>query len=583
VTATATAARDAGTQRKVKSREASRLLADLLAVEPDVRRGFMAGLGQRDLTAVLNMSLQDMGTAFGLWQDDPLGFVEVVLGERTWSIPKRILNAIPTHQRIAVPSAFSTGKTWSVSRAVLWHSNVYPVGTAQVVTIAAKLSQVSGVIWPEIRKAHAAAGLPGKCDVTQLKMPDPHGLDVVVAKGIGAAPHNETAVQGLHAPKMMLIVDEAGGISRPIGRNLRAVLTADGTSMVAIGNPPTDDEGGWFETLCAEDGVLVIPISVMDTPNLTGEVTERCMSCPPQVPAHRLSLHLASKEAVRETIELHGEDSAYVQAKVLARFPKGGPGRTLPSSWLENASDVHEGETNEPEEGEVRIDELGLAEPNPEPYAVRLGAWVRLGVDVASDGGDELAISRMVGDLVTIRHTSSGATNTNVHDVAGKVLEQIKHAEALRTALGTTAKVRVKIDAIGLGWGVVGVLEAWGQEGVHGAEIVAVDVSEGTYREDEAATFRPANKRAEMWLAFRTLVQPNREGESAIRLRVDRQTIAQLGAPAMSTNSHGRTVIESKANMKRRGLKSPDRGEAVLLAAYEPMLKPPKRKARLIV
>lgn len=577
-TATATAAQKITSAGRAKSHEASRLLRDLVDAPLGKRRAFMRELPERDRVALLSLANSEMGTPFGIWQDDPLGFVYDVLGERTWSLPRKILTAIPDHQRIAVPSAFSTGKTWSVSRAVLWHSCAYPVGTAQVITIASKFDQVKNVIWPEIRRAHKRAGLPGVTDVTQLKMIDRNGQESVVARGIGAAPHNETAVQGIHAPKLMLIVDEAGGISRNIGRNLRAVLTAEGTSMVAIGNPPTDDEGSWFEVLCGEDNVLVIPISALDTPNLTGESVDRCLTCPPEVPPHPLSKHLAGADEVQETITLHGEDSNYVQAKVLARFPKGGPSRVLPSQWIEEA--MNTASDDEVLEGQVRLSELGLPDEQS-PLAVDLGAWVRLGVDVASDGGDEMVVARMVGDLLTIEHASSGSTNTDVHDVAGKVLVEIKRAQALREAIGSKAPVRVKVDAIGLGWGVVGVLEAWRAEGVHQAEIVSVDVSEGTYRDNEGATFNPANKRAEMWLALRTLVQPSRG--KPIRLRIDRKAQAQLSSPSMKSTSHGKTLIESKDSMRRRGLSSPDRAEALLLAPYEPLLAPVKRKARLLV
>jgi hypothetical protein len=129
---------------------------------------------------------------------------------------------------------------------------------------------------------------------------------------------------------------------------------------------------------------------------------------------------------------------------------------------------------------------------------------------------------------------------------------------------------------------VAGVLEAWGVEGMHHSVIVRVVVSEGTYRDDEDATFRPANKRAEMWLALRTLIQPRKDSKP-IRLRVDRKTLAQLSAPSTGTNAHGRTTIESKASLKRKGLPSPDRAEAILLGFYEPMLEPPKRRARLLI
>jgi hypothetical protein len=85
-----------------------------------------------------------------------------------------------------------------------------------------------------------------------------------------------------------------------------------------------------------------------------------------------------------------------------------------------------------------------------------------------------------------------------------------------------------------------------------------------------------------MWLATRSLLTPTADGTTAIRLRIDGRTRAQLAAPTYGTNSSGKTVIETKASMKSRGMASPDRAEAVLLCVYEPLVETPRR-AQLIV
>ncbi|MBO1418111.1 hypothetical protein J0670_26330, partial [Streptomyces sp. FH025] len=266
-------------------------------------------------------------------------------------------------------------------------------------------------------------------------------------------------------------------------------------------------------------------------------------------------------------------DAPFVQAKVHARFPRGGQARAIPSSWVERASD-----NPEPDGPDyVALNTLGL-DGETSAYRVRRGAWVRLGVDVAADGGDEFAIARSVGDLVELRHATAGQDNADPVVVAGVVLREIKAAQDLAAALGSTAPVRVKIDGVGIGWGVAGLLEAWRREGLHRAEIVTVLASESTGRDDEAATLRPSNKRDEMWLAMRSLLSPH--GQGSLRLRVDRRTQAQLSGPKLETNSGGRTVIESKRSMRRRGVSSPDRAEAVLLAPYEPLTG--RRRVRVI-
>lgn len=577
--AAGTAARSG--QQQERSREAARLFADLMALPPEVRRGFLRELDVDARARVLAVAAIEGGTPYCLWADDPVGFVEDVLGETLWSRQREILAALGTHRRVAVPSGFGTGKTYLAARAVAHFVCTRPAGVGLAVTIATRMRQVQRQLWPHVRRLHARAGLPGRCDMTQWRMPDPRGVDTDVAYGFTTPEHDEAAMQGIHAGALLLVVDEAGGIGHLIGRSTRNLLTGD-ARMLAIGNPPTDDESSWFETLCAagDDDArpadTTIRIRALDSPAITGEPVGRCRDCPPASPAHPLSDHLVDQAWVDDAIREHGPDAAYVQAKVHARFPKGGPSRVIPSAWLEAAV-----ESDEPELGDgwTKLRDLGLADESAE-WAVQDGAWVRLGVDVAAGGGDELGVSRCVGDLVTIEHTSAGAENNSPYHVAGVALKEIRRAEALRERLGTVAAVRVKVDAIGVGWGVAGILEAWASEGVHSAEIVRVVVSEETGRQ-ETATLRPWRKRDEMWTGARALLAP--PAGPQLRMRIDRRTFAQLTSPGYTTNSTGFTVIEAKSALKSRGLSSPDRAEAALLAIYEPLdTRKKRRKVQLL-
>jgi hypothetical protein len=537
----------------------------------------MRGLSAADLRQVLAVASREGGTPFAIWVDDPVGFVYDVLRETMWSRPREIMQSVAVNRRTAVPSCYSSGKTHSAARISLWWAYTNPIGTALVVTMAPQWRQVIRLLWPEIRAAHSRAGLPGTCDMTQLKIPNRQGHDHVVAYGLAAPPWNEVAVQGVHSPRPLLVIDEAGGISHVIGNNVRGILIGPHARMLAIGNPPTDEEGSWFEELCDTEGVNVLPISAYSTPAFSGEDAPQCRTC---MDTHAVTRHLVDDLWVEEAIRENGEDSSYVSAKVHARFPRGGPSRALPSLWVDNAAD-----SEEPldEVDAVRLCDLGLADETA-PYLVRPGDWIRLGVDVAADGGDEFVIARAVGDLLTIEHISVGPDNENSIHVAGKVLEHIRRAETLRRALGTTPKVRVKIDGIGVGWGLGGPLQSWASEGVHDAEIVMVVVSEDTGRtQPESATLRPYRKRDEMWLAMRSLLQPSPGYEDGrVRLRVDRKTLSQLRAPKRTTTSTGYTVIESKRGLRKRGISSPDRAEAVLLSIYEPLIKPKRRQSRVL-
>jgi hypothetical protein len=75
---------------------------------------------------------------------------------------------------------------------------------------------------------------------------------------------------------------------------------------------------------------------------------------------------------------------------------------------------------------------------------------------------------------------------------------------------------------------------------------------------------RFANAKAEHYWGLRERLQA---GELAGL--TDDQTIAQLGAIRWHTTSQGKIAIENKEELLRRGVKSPDRAEALMLAFAE--------------
>jgi hypothetical protein len=187
---------------------------------------------------------------------------------------------------------------------------------------------------------------------------------------------------------------------------------------------------------------------------------------------------------VDHTLREYGEDHPYVIAKVHAKFPKGG-GKAIPTLWVEYAQQVED--PTGP--GYVRLRDLGLKSETA-THTVKRGAWLRLGVDVAADGGDEFTIYRCVGDVIEHRHHSSGSENDNQVKVAQRILEEIEQAQRLADALGSTAPARVKIDQNGLGHDAVGMLKTWAENGRHRADVVGVMVSESPGHDDPGAVMR---------------------------------------------------------------------------------------------
>jgi hypothetical protein len=177
------------------------------------------------------------------------------------------------------------------------------------------------------------------------------------------------------------------------------------------------------------------------------------------------------------------------------------------------------------------------------------GAVTSVGAD-PSRGGDEAPIAARRGwrydELVLVRPDGSGLITGGA--IAGKVLEVLGDAAAA-----------AHLDVIGVG------ASAWDHlEAFIGQRAVAVNGSEGTEAKDLSGRLGFANKRAELWWRFREALAPERVPR--VELPPDQQLLADLCAPRYRVTARG-IQVEEKPEIKKRIGRSPDRGDAVVLAA----------------
>src|SRR5690554_4132377 len=141
-------------------------------------------------------------------------WVQEVTGEKPWTKQTEILRALAVHRRIAVASCNSAGKSWLAARAVAWFLNTYY--PSQVVTTAPTDRQVRRILWKEIHQAATAAerngnDLGGKRLTKSWEFNEEH-----FAIGFATRDYDPDAFQGLHSEHILVIVDEAAGISEAI-------------------------------------------------------------------------------------------------------------------------------------------------------------------------------------------------------------------------------------------------------------------------------------------------------------------------------------------------------------------------------
>lgn len=221
-----------------------------------------------------------------------------------------------------------------------------------------------------------------------------------------------------------------------------------------------------------------------------------------------------SDEFVEEMKTRYGEDSSAYRIRVLGEFPLGDDDTIIPL-YLADAAKGRD------------------VEASPTTKTV----W---GLDVARFGSDRSALAKRVGPIITEVETWKGL---DLMQTVGRVKAQY---DGLMSA---DRPAEILVDVIGLGSGVHDRLRELG------LPARAVNVSEApafgnTYN----------NLRTELIFRFRGWLETR-----GSRLPNDGELIAELTSIRYSFGSNGKMKAESKDDMRRRGLRSPDKADAVFL------------------
>ena len=489
------------------------------------------------------------------YRDDPLGFVKDILADSGTPYAKQeeLFNALVSDKRrVSVVGCNSSGKDWAAARAILWWIETRP--KAKVIVTGPTLRQVKEIVWKELRAAHAAAKhrLAGKVRVGEYDAgPDRVGLCIT-----SNSQHN---LQGFHSPELMVIVTEAQGVKQPY---FEALKRLNPKKMLLLGNP-LSLTGEFYDSHHGKSPLYErVSISAYDSPNviegrldaLPGLVT------PEDIEEHRLDwgadspLYIASvlgqfPAALEDSLTSRVHVDAAIQRwRRESDAPSAGDlGTPLPSAGGERErSDARGGEGPAsrradplpnplPQTGEGTIP---LIPPSDGPH---LNMPWRMGVDVARFGNDKSVICLRRGDRVE-------------RIISFERKDTMRLADEVREIAETLRIPAVFVDETGVGGGVVDRLKQ--------LRVPVIGV-EGGGRAPRPAQF--ADMRAEVfWEVARRL----REGQMS--LPPDDELAGQLLAQRYDISSAGRIHLESKATLRRQGVPSPDKADALALAFMEP-------------
>lgn len=427
----------------------------------------------------------------GRYRDDPVGFVENVLGIKPDPWQAKLMRAVAAgERRISVRSGHGVGKSAVASWLALWH--ILTRLPQKTVVTAPTSAQLFDALFAEI-KAWAKL-LPewvqGLLDIKSERIELKAAPEESFISARTSRAETPEALQGIHSENVLLIADEASGIPEAVFEAASGSMSGHSACTILLGNP-TRGSGFFYDTHHRlKERWFTMKVSCKDSPRV-------------------------SDDYVEEQASRYGEESNAFRVRVLGEFPLKDDDTVIPLDLVEAA---------------MYRDVVG----NPR------APWI-WGLDVARFGSDASALAKRQGNVVHEVRTWRGMD----------LMQTCGIVKAEWDGLGPDQRPReILVDSIGLGAGVCDRLRELGlpARGINVSESPSMGV---TY----------TNLRAELWFRLKGWLEAR-----DCKLPKDEGLFAELVGPRYEiAESSGKMKVESKADMKRRGLPSPDRADALCL------------------
>ncbi len=439
---------------------------------------------------------------------DPALWAKEVLGKELWSKQREIAQSVVSNSHTAVVSCNGAGKSGLAGILAVWWVAVHDPRDVAVICSAPTYIQIARVLFKEIQDNFRAAKEHGVSLPGYITQSQEWKLDDGTVMAWGRRPADKdivSAFQGIHRRYVMVILDEAGGIPEDLYTATEAVTNTEGARVLAIGNP--DQRGTPFHKIFREDPTWTkIKISAFDTPNFTDEKHE--------VKPELLPLLIQPEWVERQKISW-GVDSARYKSKILAEFPDEADNTFFSQIALDRAIDA-------------TVDEDYNIVP-------------KLGVDVARFGEDDSVVYLNRGGRV---RKVDNWTKATAIETANRV-----H----RIAIDNGCK-EVRVDGAGLGGPIIDILANLANGKYTVISMLGSAASPDNTRWMNARAYNFDSLREQM-MAGEIDVDPE-----------DKILLDELLMIQYKFSAKGAIQIESKDDMRSRGVKSPDHLDALVYA-----------------
>lgn len=462
-------------------------------------------------------------------RDNPWLFVTGVLGYLPHGVDNpsgarqlerwqdEFLRAFMSHDRHSVRSGHSVGKGTMIAWLMLWF--VLTHKDAKGVLTAVSWDQMTVNNWAELRKqaSYLPDELRAQIGIDEDKVYMKCAPSMSFFVRRTASKDKPEALQGLHAEHVFAIGDEASGIDDIVFEIAESSSMATHGARWCLFSNPTRTSGYFHRTHhILRNRWKTWHVSCEDVPRAQGHI--------------------------KDILETYGRNSNTYRVRVLGEFP------------------------TQDDETVIPLD-LVLAARGRE--VATSDVWPVMGVDVARFGDDTSAIVLRQGNtLLAIKEWRQldGA------QVAGRIQRFIAD-------LPNHLKPReIVVDTIGVGASVYDILRLEGspvKEFVRGCNVAEMpSVSELDHRLRDELWWR-----GRAWFADMKCHLPTEFPDPADTPLIEK-LIGELTAPTYDFTSLGKRKVEGKADMKARGVPSPNLADAFLLslaAGIYPKTNPHRR------
>lgn len=433
---------------------------------------------------------------------------------------EEILNALAQHRRATCRGPHGLGKTALASIAILWFALTRDGDDWKIPTTASAWRQLTKFLWPEIRKwsRRVKWHTVGREPFNERTELLSLSLKLSTGEAFAMASDNEAMIEGAHASNLLFVFDESKTIPAATFDAAEGALSVGDCYALAI-STPGEPNGRFYDIHARKPGY--------------DDWWVRHVKLEEAIDAGRISRQWAEQRLVQ-----WGEHSAVYQNRVLGEFASSEEDGVIPLAWVELANE----RWREWED------------------AGRRGTFSIVGVDVARSGEDKTVMAMLYDKNIVaeLRRFSKEDTMQTADRVEG----------ILRAYQG-----KAVIDVIGVGAGVVDRLRQYGRD------VLAFCSSEHTDSHDKSGELGFTNVRSAAWWNMRELLDPS--NALAIALPPDDKLTGDLTAPHWKVMAGGRIQIEGKEELKKRLGRSPDDGDAVIMAFFGTI--PVKRSRTVII